>query len=82
MELQLDNMAANYFYTRFKVDQSMAAVAASSFGLCNIFARAMGGIASDMVGKRSVADDDGLPLAFTASHPRTLTTSPTHPLTH
>ncbi len=54
MELQLDNMAANYFFTRFKVDQAMAAVAASSFGLCNIFARAMGGIASDMVGKRWV----------------------------
>ena len=75
VELQLDNMAANYFYTRFKVDQSMAAIAASSFGLCNIFARAMGGIASDMVGKRSV----GVIGCHLHSHPLTLS-PPRHPL--
>ena len=49
VELQLDNMAADYFFTRFKLNQSMASIAASSFGLCNLFARAMGGMASDAI---------------------------------
>ena len=52
VELQIDNIAANYYYTLFKVDQSTAALAASSFGLCNVFARAMGGILSDLVAKK------------------------------
>ena len=52
VELQMDNIAANYFFTRFKLNQSMASIAASSFGLCNIFARAMGGILSDVIAKK------------------------------
>ncbi|CAH0476597.1 unnamed protein product [Peronospora belbahrii] len=65
-ELQLNNMGALYFYTQFTKDgclstdsnlcyllsKTSAATVASSFGLMNIFARALGGLASDAVSRR------------------------------
>ncbi|POM61831.1 Major Facilitator Superfamily (MFS), partial [Phytophthora palmivora] len=60
-ELQLNNMGALYFYTQFTekgctptesnlcylLSKTNAATVASSFGLMNMFARALGGLASD-----------------------------------
>ncbi|GMF23031.1 unnamed protein product [Phytophthora lilii] len=65
-ELQLNNMGALYFYTRFTkqgctptggslcylLSKTNAATVASSFGLMNMFARALGGLASDAVNRR------------------------------
>ncbi|CAH0486951.1 unnamed protein product [Peronospora farinosa] len=65
-ELQLNNMGALYFYTQFTkegcvptnstlcylLSKTSAATVASSFGLMNIFSRALGGLASDAVSRR------------------------------
>ncbi|ETN20741.1 hypothetical protein PPTG_03672 [Phytophthora nicotianae INRA-310] len=65
-ELQLNNMGALYFYTQFTknnctptesnlcylLSKTNAATVASSFGLMNVFARALGGLASDAVNRR------------------------------
>ncbi|CAI5738942.1 unnamed protein product [Hyaloperonospora brassicae] len=65
-ELQLNNMGALYFHTQFPqegclpadsklcymLSTTTAATVASSFGLMNIFARALGGLASDRVNSR------------------------------
>ncbi|EEY55390.1 Major Facilitator Superfamily (MFS) [Phytophthora infestans T30-4] len=65
-ELQLNNMGALYFYTKFTksgctptdgnlcylLSKTNAATVASSFGLMNMFARALGGLASDAVNRR------------------------------
>jgi len=47
MELTLDNFAALYFTDYFHLPLNMAGLVASSFGLMNIFARALGGMVSD-----------------------------------
>ena len=47
MELTLDNIAALYFTDYFKLDLYWAGAAAASFGMMNIFARALGGYVSD-----------------------------------
>jgi MFS transporter, NNP family, nitrate/nitrite transporter len=52
MEITFDNVAALHFVDNFKVDQKMAGLLAGSFGLMNIFARAVGGILADKVGKK------------------------------
>uniref|UniRef100_A0AAV1TEZ4 Major facilitator superfamily (MFS) profile domain-containing protein n=1 Tax=Peronospora matthiolae TaxID=2874970 RepID=A0AAV1TEZ4_9STRA len=65
-ELQLNNMGALYFHTQFPQEGCLptdsnlcymlsttnAATVASSFGLMNIFARALGGLASDSLNSR------------------------------
>ncbi|KAF4029160.1 putative nitrate/nitrite transporter [Phytophthora infestans] len=65
-ELQLNNMGALYFYTKFTksgctptddnicylLSKTNAATVASSFILMNMFARALGGLASDAVNRR------------------------------
>eukprot|EP00644_Phytophthora_capsici_P014552 jgi/Phyca11/124550/e_gw1.54.252.1 len=63
-ELQLNNMGAMYFYKEFTkngctdsslcslLSRTSAATVASSFGLMNIFARAVGGLTSDAVNRR------------------------------
>ncbi|KAL7688703.1 putative kinesin-like protein [Plasmopara halstedii] len=63
-ELQLNNMGALYFYNEFKqtdctntsdcsvLTKTSAATVASSFGLMNLFARAVGGIVSDAMNCR------------------------------
>jgi NNP family nitrate/nitrite transporter-like MFS transporter len=47
MELTVDNIAALYFVDYFKLSLQSAGVAAGAFGMMNLFARALGGIASD-----------------------------------
>ncbi|DAZ97545.1 TPA: hypothetical protein N0F65_003031 [Lagenidium giganteum] len=65
-ELQLNNMGALYFYEEFmkpgchnksdaschRLTKTQAATIASSFGLMNLFARAIGGIVSDVANRR------------------------------
>lgn len=47
MELTIDNIAALYFTDNFHLGLTAAGLVASSFGMMNIFARALGGIVSD-----------------------------------
>ncbi len=47
MELTIDNIAALYFTDNFHLGLTAAGVVAGSFGMMNIFARALGGIVSD-----------------------------------
>jgi MFS transporter, NNP family, nitrate/nitrite transporter len=51
MEITFDNVAALYFVDTFKFDQKSAGLLAGLFGFMNIFARAMGGIFADKIGK-------------------------------
>lgn len=52
LELTIDNIAALYFTDYFHLDLKSAGFVAASFGLMNIFARALGGIVSDRCGLR------------------------------
>lgn len=52
MELTIDNIAALYFVDNFKLKLAAAGLVASSFGMMNIFARALGGIVSDKASLR------------------------------
>ena len=47
IELTIDNFAALYFTDYFKLSLKVAGFVASTFGMMNIFARALGGIVSD-----------------------------------
>ncbi len=47
MELTIDNIAALYFTDNFHLGLTAAGLVAGSFGMMNIFARALGGIVSD-----------------------------------
>ncbi len=63
MELTFDNVAALHFVDTFHLDQSSAGFWAGIFGFMNIFARALGGIASDKVGRKFGMRGKGLLLA-------------------
>ena len=52
VEITVDNYAASFFHDDYKASLIMAGLLASIFGWLNIFARALGGILSDKVGKR------------------------------
>lgn len=47
MELTIDNIAALYFVDNFRLTLKIAGVVAGSFGMMNLFARALGGMVSD-----------------------------------
>ena len=47
MELTIDNIAALYFVDTFKLTLQAAGLAAGTFGMMNLFARALGGMVSD-----------------------------------
>ena len=48
----MNNIVASYLYDQFDVDLAIAGVLASCYGLMNIFARSVGGLASDWASKR------------------------------
>ena len=47
MELTIDNIAALYFVDQFHLSMGTAGIVAGTFGMMNLFARALGGIVSD-----------------------------------
>jgi NNP family nitrate/nitrite transporter-like MFS transporter len=51
IELFVHNVAASYYVERYKLDLQSAGMAAGSFGLLALFARAVGGIISDRVAR-------------------------------
>jgi NNP family nitrate/nitrite transporter-like MFS transporter len=51
-ELVMNNILATHFYDEFGVDLVAAGALALSFGAMNLFARSLGGIASDWANKR------------------------------
>jgi len=63
IEITVDNVAATYFVDNFKATLIMAGALASIFGFMNLFARALGGIISDKVGKAYGLRGKGLLLA-------------------
>src|SRR6188474_2590651 len=52
VEITVDNFAASYFHDDYRATLIFAGLLASIFGWINFFARALGGIVSDKVGRR------------------------------
>ena len=52
MELTIDNIAALYFTDTFHLALTAAGIVAGTFGMMNLFARALGGLVSDRFHKR------------------------------
>lgn len=65
MELTIDNIAALYFTDNFHLALTAAGLVASSFGMMNLFARALGGIVSDRLHKRWGLRGRAMLLGFT-----------------
>jgi NNP family nitrate/nitrite transporter-like MFS transporter len=63
MEITFDNVAALHFVQEYKLSQSSAGFWAGMFGFMNIFARALGGIFADKIGKKYGLRGKGLLLA-------------------
>jgi len=63
MEITFDGVAALHFTDTFKLSQRSAGFWAGAFGFMNIFARALGGISSDKIGKKYGMKGKGLLLA-------------------
>ena len=51
VEITIDNVAAVFFVDNFNTSLILAGALAAIFGLMNLFARALGGIVSDRIGK-------------------------------
>jgi NNP family nitrate/nitrite transporter-like MFS transporter len=64
MEITFDNIAALHFVDTFHLSQSSAGFWAGVFGFMNLFARALGGIVSDKVGRRYGMRGKGVLLAL------------------
>ena len=64
MEITFDNVAALHFVDTFKLDQGSAGFWAGVFGFMNIFARALGGIVADAVGRKNGLKGKGWLLAL------------------
>ena len=65
IELTIDNIAALYFTDTFHLSLKMAGLVAGSFGMMNLFARALGGIVSDRCAKTWGLRGRGLLLGCT-----------------
>jgi NNP family nitrate/nitrite transporter-like MFS transporter len=63
MEITFDNVAALHFVQEYGLTQSNAGFWAGAFGFMNIFARALGGILADRVGRSYGMRGKGLLLA-------------------
>jgi len=63
MEITFDGVAALYFFDNFGLNEKTAGLWAGVFGFMNIFARAVGGILADRVGRRYGMRGKGLLLA-------------------
>lgn len=63
IEITVDNVAATFFVDHYNASLIAAGALAGIFGFMNIFARALGGIFSDKVGKRYGLRGKGLLLA-------------------
>ncbi|PTQ99209.1 NNP family nitrate/nitrite transporter-like MFS transporter [Mucilaginibacter yixingensis] len=63
MEVTFDNVASLHFVDNFHLSQGRAGFWAGIFGSMNLFARALGGIVSDKVGKKHGMRGKGLLLA-------------------
>lgn len=63
IEITVDNVAAVYFVDQYHASVILAGVLAGAFGFMNLFARALGGIFSDKIGKRYGLRGKGLLLA-------------------
>ena len=64
MELTFDNVASLHFVDTFKMSQAGAGLLAGIFGFMNLFARALGGIASDRIGNKSGMKGKGILLGI------------------
>lgn len=63
MEITFDNVAALHFVQEYNLSQSTAGFWAGMFGFMNIFARALGGIFADKVGRKFGIRGKGILLA-------------------
>lgn len=52
IEITFDNIAALYFFENFDTTLAVAGILAGTFGFMNLFARAVGGIVADKVGRK------------------------------
>jgi len=52
VELTMNNIIAPYLFDQFSLRLDIAGILASCFGLMNLFARSLGGLASDITAKR------------------------------
>jgi NNP family nitrate/nitrite transporter-like MFS transporter len=64
MEITFDNVAALHFVQEYNLSMSSAGFYAGAFGFMNIFARALGGIFADRVGRTYGMRGKGLLLAI------------------